>query len=425
MSINTGDNQARSRFQNALLTWLRAGDPLDHANGLREMIAVTRSLAVAGQDNGADGLLWRSAGSFLQALLDGSLATDDEVRGLCRRLERHLASPEESRSSNADALAGAIFAFVSNRLPAAPAAGELADRAPSAKDKALNTLLGDAFSSTADVLPLLGNATPRRLNEQQLGRWKTAVAALRQAWRSAEIGQVAACRPASIALLQLTIELADAPSLQLAEAFAEAGGAAEDSVVRALPGFRAAFAAGLELAEHPDGPDQKGFGQNVVALSGRLAGAAIPPKGGGALVCTSTPWFAEDAREVLVELAVALDAVPPKRLALLAGFDWFIQHDSGRVMAIRGLATTAHGIIGQIRGDDLDQPATHDTINRAIDALRHAIDELASGLPPRADEAVFGELRSLDEKIKEQRRQAIQAAKMTNGPTKPPSFGEA
>ena len=41
MSITPGDDQARSRFQNGLLIWLRAAAPQDGANGLRDMIAVT------------------------------------------------------------------------------------------------------------------------------------------------------------------------------------------------------------------------------------------------------------------------------------------------------------------------------------------------------------------------------------------------
>jgi hypothetical protein len=226
-----------------------------------------------------------------------------------------------------------------------------------------------------------------------------------------------------MALLQLALELADPPSLRLAEAFAEAGGRAEDPGIRALPGFRAAFMAALEVAEHADGPDQKGFADSAATLANRLAAAAAVPKGGGGLVCASAPWFAEDAREILAELAAALDAVPPKRLALLAGLDWFSQHESGKVMAIRGLATTAHRIVGQIRTDDLDETATHAILGRTIDALTHAVNDLADGLPPRPDEAVFAELRALDARISEQRRQAIAAAKMTVEAAPPPTSG--
>lgn len=412
--MSAGDRQARSRFQSGLLTWLRAAAPQDYANGLREMIAVTRALAEGDAENRGDGLLWRSAGSFLQALLDGSLNTDEEARALCRRLERHLAiRPAGERRDDASNLANAIFAYVSSRAPtptdAVPPPGD--------RGQGLDKLLGTTLSATADLLPLLGNAEPRRLDERQLRRWSAAVADLRRDWHAVQTGGLTDCRSAAIALLQIALELADPPALKLAEAFAEAGGAAEHDGVRALPGFRAAFTAALEVAEHPDGPDQKGFATNAAALANRLVASAVPPKAGGALVCASAPWFAEDARETLHELAAALDAVPPKRLALLAGFDWFVQHEAGKAMAICGLATTAHRIVGQVRADDLDQVDTHATVGRAIEALRQAVGELADGLPPRPDETVFAELRALEARILEQRRQAIAAAKAAGGTT--------
>lgn len=421
MSISAGDAQARSRFQNGLLTWLRAAAPQEHANGLREMIAVTRTLADG--EGGGDGLLWRSAGSFLQALLDGSLNADDEARALCRRLERQLAGPGNAAArDNADSLASAIFAFVSNRLPSPEGATEPATP-PASADAGLNALLASTFAATAEVLPLLGKPQARRLSDPQLQRWQQAIAELRRDWHAVQAGRGSDCRAASIALLQLALELADPPSLRLAEAFAEAGGAAEDPNIRALPAFRAAFAAALEVAEHVDGPDQKGFADSAAALAARLASAAVMPKGGGGLVCASAPWFAEDARETLAELAAALDAVPPRRLALLAGLDWFVQHEAGKVMAIRGLATTAHRIVGQIRTDDLDEAETHAILGRTIEALVAAVNELADGLPPRPDEAVFTALRALDARISEQRRQAIAAAKMTNVAAPPSTSG--
>ena len=151
--MDTGDLLARNRFQSGLLTWLRAHAPHEYASGLREMIAVTRSLAAVGQSGSGDGLLWRSAGSFLQALLDGSLQTDDEARTLCRRLERQLANRSaEYRRDNADTLAQAIFAFVSNR----DARHDSANSAPPAAiqdNNGFNAMLSDAFAATADILP--------------------------------------------------------------------------------------------------------------------------------------------------------------------------------------------------------------------------------------------------------------------------------
>ena len=423
--MTPGDTQARSRFQNGLLTWLRAAAPHEHANGLREMIAVTRELA--GVDDGSTGLLWRSAASFLQALLEGSLSADDESRALCRRLERHLSTlpnPRVPHGENkaADALANAIFAYVSNRLPELAGGSPIgtASSAPESflappfspgNDPALNALLNNTLAATADVLPLLGNAQTRRFSDAQVAEWHTAIARLRTDWHAVQTGAQTDCRAASIALLQLSLSLADPPCLCLAEAFAEASGAAEDPALLALPGFRAAFSAALELAEHPDGPEQKSFADNASFLGSRLLSSVQAPKPGAGLVCASAPWFAEDALEVLEELATALDAVPPRRLELLSGFDWFVQHESGKVMAIRGLATTAHRVIGQIRTDDLDEPDTHTIIGRTIAALRTAVSTLADGQPPLADESVFSDLRELDARVAAQRKAAIAAAK--------------
>lgn len=415
MRMTSGDRQARSRFQSGLLTWLRAAAPQEHANGLREMIAVTRTLAeqsASASGAPADGLLWRSAGAFLQGLLDGSLTADEESRALCRRLERHLSSqekPPQDQRDDANTLASAIFGFVSNRLSDnGSAEHSLASGAGHAGG--LDSLLGNTFSATADILPLFSTERPRRFSDDQLVRWKRSVAALRDAWHAVQTGEQESCRAAATALVELALELADAACLRIGEAFADAAGAAENPAVLCLPCFRAAFTAALEVSEHPDGPDQKGFDEIAAAVAVRMAKAASIPPGGSRLVCASAPWFAEDAGETLDELTAALDAVPPRRLALLAGFDWFIQHESAKIMAISGLAATAYKLIGQVRADDLDQSQNHAVIAATIVALRHAVDELAAGIPPKVDEDIFSALRELNSQISEQRRLAIAAA---------------
>lgn len=421
MSSSAGDIDARSRFQNGLLGWLRGAAAQDSASGLREMIAVTRSLSGEGNaiaETSGDSLLWRSATSFLQALLDGSLRADEEARTVCKRLERHLAGrgvTPDTRPQQAAELANAIFAFVSNRShPAEP------DVMPDAQtaDRGFGALLSNTLTSTAELLPLLGSSQPaRRLDDAQLQRWRTATDRLTTDWHAVKTGALAHCRDAALALVSLALELADASSLQLAEAFADAAGAGERLAVRGSPAFRAAFDAALEVAVHPEGPDQKGFDRLADALADRLARSAVPPKPDAVRVSERNPWFAEDACEVLAELTAALDAVPPKRLALLAGFDWFIQHDQGKAIAIRGLATTAHRIIGQIRTDDLDEAATHHTVAQSIKALQTAVTHFSAGHAPHPDEAVFAALRALEARCAEQRQQAIAAARAARSAT--------
>lgn len=423
MTIGPADRQSKERFQNGLLTWLRAAAPQEHANGLREMIAVTRALA-ATESSAGDGLLWRSAASFLQALLDGTLATDDEARALCRRLERHLARRCNAAPAHPEALADAIFAFVSKRQAAGP--GDFFDPEATTGLNALPAAFSSTFTATADVLPLLGQSKPRRFSDAQLTRWTGAAHQLRRDWNSVQAGKKPECRASAIALLQVALELADAPSLRLAEGLAEAAGISEDRAILGLPSFRAAFAAALECAEHAEGPDRAGFDELSAQLAERLARAALPPRGSDRLVCVSAPWFAEDAQETLTELAAALDAVPPQRPALLAGFDWFVQHESTKTMAIRGLATTAHRIVSRIRADDLDQADTHAIIGRTIAALTTAVNDLAAGSPPEADAAAFAELRALDAQIAEHRRLAIAARSADiDSPAVPAEHGQS
>jgi hypothetical protein len=392
MTLSSADQQARSRFQSGLLAWLRAADD---ASGLREMVAVVRGQAV---DDAPNALLWRSAESFLQAILDGTLSPDDEARKICRRLERHLGG--RNTAEDPSELRQALFDFVSNRK-STPGGGTLDSSAGAV------ALLG-TLGAAAEVLPLLStglNDSPaRRFDDAQITRWQGAARVLDDAWHRLLTGNPEGCRAAATGLVEVALELSDPPSLQLAEALADAAGLAEDPSRRELPAFRAAFAAALEVAVDPDGPRQKAFDDKASRLSRRLAESRSVPA--QAVLPGSSPrWFAEDAHEWVRELAAAIDAVPPKRLVLLSGLDWLARQESCNMMAIRGLATIAHGVIRQVRTDDLDQPDTHALLVDTIAALSTAIDEMANGHPPLPDEDVFGRLRALGETLATQRRQ--------------------
>lgn len=392
MSLSSADQQARSRFQSGLLAWLRAADD---AGGLREMVAVVRGQAI---DDAPNALLWRSAEAFLQAILDGTLRPDDEARKICRRLERHLGG--RGTGEDPAALREALFDFVSNRQSAA---GSGAQESPAGAGALLGTL-----GAAAEVLPLLSanlNESPaRRFDDAQIARWQAAARALDDAWHRLLTGKPEGCRAAATGLVEVALELSDPPSLLLAEALADAAGIAEDPARRELPAFRAAFAAALEVVTDPEGPRQKAFDLKAPRLARRLAERRSAPTQ-AVLPGGSPRWFAEDAREWVQELAAAIDAVPPKRLALLSGLDWLARQDACNTMAIRGLATIAHGVVRQVRTDDLDQPETHALLADTVAALATAIDELATGHPPRPDEAVFGRLRALDAALAAQRKQ--------------------
>lgn len=398
MNLSSADRQARSRFQSGLLAWLRAaGD----ASGLREMVAVVRGRAL---DDAPNALLWRSAEAFLQALLDGTLAPDDEARQLCRRLERQLARADAAAGRRE--LADALFAYVSNRTPRAPAPAGAGTATPAGEPRAPSDALKSTLGATAELLPLLAlnQKPPRRFDDAQRARWTTAAGALDAAWQRLLTGRESDGRAAATGLVAVALELADPAGLQLAEALADAVGQAEEAAVREGAAFRAAVAAALEIAGAPDGPEQTAFDARVAQAVRRLrdnrAAPARPLLPGG-----PQPWFAEDAREWLHDLRAAIDAVPPKRLALVAGLEWLAQQDACRVMAVRGLATLALQVIRQVRADDLDQPDTHALLADTIAALDAAIGELAAGQPPRADEPVFARLRALDAGLTAQRQQ--------------------
>jgi hypothetical protein len=393
MALSSADQQARSRFQSGLLAWLRAagGDSKAGATGLREMVAVVRGRI---EDDAANLLLWRSAEAFLNALLEGSLQTDEAARLLCRRIERQLGG----RGDDAGSLGDAIFAFVSNRvaIPGSNGSGGPLPTAPS-----LNQALNDTLGATADVLPLLA-AKRRRFSDELHTRWQAVAKALQDDWHSQQTGRDISCRGRATELVALALELGNAAALRLAEAIADAASACEERTTLESAVPRAAFSAALEVVGAPEGPEQNAFDHKAGQTAQRLqeAFAAARRK---TIVPPSTPWFAADAHEWLDEMRAALDAVPPQRLTLASGFEWLAQQQQGSAMAMRGLATLAGKLVWQMRSDDLDTVESHRVFSDTLAALAVATDELAAGHPPKPDEAVFARLRQLQQEIDRRR----------------------
>lgn len=382
--LSPADRDARHRFQSSLLTWLRAaGNPTPESGvALREMIAVLRAQTL---DDPGNALLWRSAEAFLAALLDGTLPTDGEARQLCRRLERQLSRP--AAASDATALNSALFDFVSQRtaLPEGPTTSSTGDTLQQ---------LGLPLKQAAELLPWVGQEferPERRLTAAQATDWQRATQSLSDAWHDRLRNTAESCRSAALALVDAALGSNDSASLMLAEAMAESAGAADEIERATLPAFRAAFDAALELAAHPDGPDQNDFGAKATAMAERLASARQATAGKS--LAKVSPWFLEDAEEWLAELAAGMEAVPPQRLVLISTLDWFADQEACNVMAVRGLATLARQVIGLTRGGDLDTPEMHGLVSQIAQAIRHALTELTEGHAPRPDEALFAELR--------------------------------
>lgn len=395
MTLSSADQTARARFQSGLLAWLRAADD---PSGLREMVAVVRGHAI---DDPQNVLLWRSAEAFLQALLDGTLPADADAKQLCRRLERQLGrnSPPDDQGAEGE-LREALFAFVSNRGPAAEN-----DLTNEAAGSGLPAALHSTLAAAADTLPLVSFNTPSpsRFSDEQKARWRLLAAQLDAAWMTLLGGGMEDARVTSTRFVELAIELNDPATLRLADALADAVGRAEDPAVRERPAFRAAMSSALDILMIDEGPDQAAFDTKADQLCTRLAQSGAPLQK-HILPGGPRPWFAEDAQEWLQDMRAAIDAVPPKRLTLLGALRWLAEEEAGNVMAIRGLAILALKIFTHIRADDLDRPNTHALVHRLADALEAAAGELGAGHPPKMDETIFEDLRAFDRELAEFRK---------------------
>jgi hypothetical protein len=397
VALSSADKKARDRFQSGLLAWLRAEpEAAASAGGLREMIAVARGRI---EEDAANALLWRSTEALLKALLDGSLQTDEEARQLCRRIERQLAG----RSDDAMLLGDAIFAFVSNRCGAPTAAESIVPPAPAGPSAETTSAgkparpLHDALGATADLLPLLGDKR-RRFSGEQHARWQDIAQRLHEDWHAQLTGSNVSCRGDATQLVALALELNEPAALALGEAIADTAAACEDRSNLETPMLRAAFSAALEILASPEGPEQRAFADQARQSTQRLQRALIAARRKPSSP-TRPPWFADDAHEWLAEMRAALDAVPPKRLTLLAGLDWLAQQGGGSGKALRDLATVAGKLVRQTRGDDLDDAERYRLLGEVLDSLTAAVDDLAAGRPARPDEAVVARVRALEQEV--------------------------
>lgn len=377
--------RARARFQSGLLAWLRA--PEDPA-GLREMIAVLRLLA--GDDEPARRILWRSAEAFLAAILAGGQPVDAAARTLCRRIERQLAASASGDLADAAPLREALFAFVSRKL-----AGGAPETAPAPQ---LNSLLGGTLGRTAELLPLIAGAVRPRYPAERVAAWHAQAASLAEAWQALyRSADAEPCRRAATALVASALALNDPGCLRLAEALAAACALGEDARARAQPVLRAAVAAGLEIAAERDGPNHPQFARRVELAATRLDQAGRQVTSLARIARSDRLWYVDEAREVVGELRAALHAVPPDAVALSQGADWFGGADAGagQAVAVRGLASLIAGLVRRAPVAALDTSLFQETLGRSFDALERALDEIAEGHPPAADERVFAELRRL------------------------------
>lgn len=384
---DAADARARSRFQSGLLAWLRRPDD---PSGLREMVAVARSLCApdAGTPAGSV-VLWRSAENFLTSLLDGSRQADDEARRLCRRIERQLAAHAQGQPGDETGLCAALFADVSNKRPGLSASNDIA-RLASAADGLGQ--LGATLSVTAELLPLFAGSRPVRYAAEDVDRWLAGARHLDDTWHQVGRHGIAPARAAATELVGIALALGDAACLRLAEALATAVGCAEDPLWREDPDLRAALAAGLELAVERDGPNLPAFDRRSRTVAERLARVESALRSAKALRRASDrhQLFAEQARRQVITARTALRATPADAAGALAALAWFAEaHGPGNVLAIRGLAVQLLQA-GERISTNVEGIAA---LALVCEALQQAIDDLAWGRPPRPDDVAFAAVR--------------------------------
>ena len=384
---DAADGRARSRFQSGLLAWLRQPDD---PTGLREMVAVVRSLCAGDAGMPASGLvLWRSAENFLTSLLDGRRQTDDEARRLCRRIERQLAAHAQGQAGDEKGLCAALFADVSNKPAGLPIANDIARMASAAGGLGQ---LGATLSVTAELLPLFAGSRPVRYGVEQVDRWLGAARHFDDAWHHMGRHGIAPVRHAATELVGVALELGDAACLRLAEALATAIGCAEDPAWREDPDLRAAVAAGLELAVERDGPNLPAFDRRSRAIAERLARVEDNLRTAMAArrATDRHQLFADQARRHIIAAQAAIEARPPAVAVALDALAWFAEdHGAGNVLAIRGLAVQ----LLQARTPVVHSEDGVATLARVCDALQQAIDDLSWGRPPRPDDIAFAAVR--------------------------------
>lgn len=382
MSQDTGSRRAQARFQSGLLAWLRAPD---QAQGLRDMVAVVRDLSLGD----ADPLLWRSAESFLAALLDGTLPADDEAKRLARRIERRLASD----STGDDGLRDALFAWISRRmLPASP---EPASIDPAALPAAG---LSPSLAATAELLPLLsGGRLPQRCSEAQLKTWHEAANALDHAWTALLRDGIDPCRKAATDFVGVALDIGDPGCLKLAEALAASVGCAEDPAWTEATTLRAAIAAALELARDRQGPNLPSFVSRSNEVARRLEqgeqalreARLARPKSGAGLALDD---FVGAARRQLEAVAAELEREAPDAALLNERLGWFETQALGNSMAIRGLVVLWRE---SLAAGSTAAPERTRAWRQALAALAGAVEGLSLGRAPHPDIDAFTVLRAL------------------------------
>ena len=385
MSQDSGTRRAQARFQSGLLAWLRSpGQP----EGLRDMVAVVRELSA---DDGAPGdkMLWRSADSFLAALLDGTLSPDDEAKRLARRIERRLAASNAGPGAEDDAsLREALFAWISRRtLPPGNerAAISVADL-PAAG-------LSSTLAATAELLPLLGGRLlPARCNDEQLKAWLDAAETLDRAWTALLRDGLDPCRKAATTFVGIALDIGDPACLRLAEGLATAVGCAEDPAWRDAAALRAAITGALELARNRQGPNHPSFGVRAEELVRRIENAEEDLRRARRdnSATGENEAFIAAARERLKAVAALLKATPSASDNLREALAWFESQRFGNSMAIRGLVVLWREALAKGTPEALAEPG-----RQALAALGEALDGLALGRAPHPDIEAFAALRAV------------------------------
>jgi chemosensory pili system protein ChpA (sensor histidine kinase/response regulator) len=154
-------NQERGRFQRGLLTWLRAPR---NKSGVNEMREAVRHIEET-QEPGAARAFWWVAGGFLNALAEGGLKDDANIKPLCARIDLQIRRLIDGSRNVAERLMRDTLYFV------AGATNDAAEVLQIKQAYRLDALLPVAIDS---VIPDVAQAAVDRLRD--------VISALEEAW---------------------------------------------------------------------------------------------------------------------------------------------------------------------------------------------------------------------------------------------------
>lgn len=348
----------RARYQKGLLAWLKAPDAGAGLVTMCEALAECACLDPRPH--------WPAALALLVSLQRGELPPRVEYRRLAGRVDLALRRASRLEADSDPALLQELQAPLAQLAPQAqPPMAALLPRSP----------LASTLAATAAILPLMAHDKETRFKPAQQAAWQQAVAQLQQAWEQRQ-DSWQALRHAIFKLLESALVLGHPAPLRLAEALA----CATDQIDSRPPGPRllATLTTTLELLQETGFLEHEALEERVAQLVPRLEAGDTP--------CSRTleTLFVQEALEVLEQLQLDLEIVPPDQERLALGARQ-LQELAGHAERPEGQrwASRLENAFRQLPPGQLDHgPARHQVLAclAGLDAWLHADASAATAL---------------------------------------------